>query len=365
MAGIQTGSTDPGSADGDNNQHQFIFTLDDIRYAYTSTEGGPDADANRDSVTQKPKVYVWEAGSRAGSGLARSLTGNIPQVGEINEGIVGGFEAVLDKGVRAFTLPLLGGHDGVDIFQVQPFAYHASNSNNESLAKADDSALSHYALNSLKKAVDTVADPEVVDMNLLAAPGVTHPSITSHMVSVCEKRGDALAVIDIDNDYMPMGMDIAKSEADRMPSVDKAINALRERSINSSYGCTFFPWVQIADTMSGRVLWAPPSVAALGTMASSSRRSELWFAPAGFTRGGLTDGAAGVPVSSVRLRLNSKERDKLYEANINPIAQFPAEGIVIFGQKTLQVTPSALEINVRRLMIFLKKSISHGKDCLV
>ena len=46
-------------------------------------------------------------------------------------------------------------------------------------------------------------------------------------------------------------------------------------------------------------------------------------------------------------------------ANINPIAKFPAEGIVIFGQKTLQVTPSALDrINVRRLMIFVKKRIS-------
>ena len=60
-----------------------------------------------------------------------------------------------------------------------------------------------------------------------------------------------------------------------------------------------------------------------------------------------------------RERLTSKNRDDLYEANINPIATFPAEGIVIFGQKTLQVTPSALDrINVRRLMIFVKKEIS-------
>ena len=54
-----------------------------------------------------------------------------------------------------------------------------------------------------------------------------------------------------------------------------------------------------------------------------------------------------------------KDRDDLYAANINPIAKFPAEGIVIFGQKTLQTTPSALDrINVRRLMIFVKKRIS-------
>jgi phage tail sheath protein FI len=94
-------------------------------------------------------------------------------------------------------------------------------------------------------------------------------------------------------------------------------------------------------------------------MASSAAKSELWFAPAGFTRGGLSNGAAGLPVVQTRYRLTSKHRDSLYEANINPIAQFPAEGIVIFGQKTLQVTPSALDrINVRRLMVYVKKEIS-------
>jgi len=58
-------------------------------------------------------------------------------------------------------------------------------------------------------------------------------------------------------------------------------------------------------------------------------------------------------------RLTSKERDDLYEVGINPIASFPAEGIVVFGQKTLQSTASALDrVNVRRLMINLKKGIS-------
>jgi len=61
----------------------------------------------------------------------------------------------------------------------------------------------------------------------------------------------------------------------------------------------------------------------------------------------------------VSQKLTSSDRDDLYEANINPIASFPNEGIVIFGQKTLQATPSALDrINVRRMMIFVKKQIS-------
>ena len=58
-------------------------------------------------------------------------------------------------------------------------------------------------------------------------------------------------------------------------------------------------------------------------------------------------------------KVHAAERDQLYDSNINPIASFPSEGIVIFGQKTLQVTPSALDrINVRRLMIFVKKQVS-------
>ena len=113
-------------------------------------------------------------------------------------------------------------------------------------------------------------------------------------------------------------------------------------------------------------MWVPPSVTALGTFGSTEARSELWFAPAGFTRGGLSEGAGGLPVLAVSQRVSSRERDELYEANINPIAQFPAEGIVVFGQKTLQATPSALDrINVRRLMIYVKKEISRRAATLL
>ena len=73
----------------------------------------------------------------------------------------------------------------------------------------------------------------------------------------------------------------------------------------------------------------------------------------------MSDGAAGIPIVGVTERLKSKDRDLLYDARINPIASFPSTGIVLFGQKTLQERPSALDrINVRRLVIYLKKEIS-------
>ena len=110
-----------------------------------------------------------------------------------------------------------------------------------------------------------------------------------------------------------------------------------------------------------QLVWVPPSVAALGAFAKSQAQSDIWFAPAGFNRGGLgtLGGSRGPRVVQARQRLDSKERDSLYEVNINPIATFPAEGVVIFGQKTLQADNSALDrINVRRLVLYLKEEVS-------
>ena len=129
--------------------------------------------------------------------------------------------------------------------------------------------------------------------------------------------------------------------------------------MNSSYGATYYPWVKIRDELATRDVWVPPSVVALGVMAYTEARDDVWFAPAGFNRGGLNQGNAGIPVLQTSEHLLSKDRDALYEANINPIASFVSEGIVIFGQKTLQSTQSALDrINVRRLLIYVKKFVS-------
>jgi phage tail sheath protein FI len=170
-------------------------------------------------------------------------------------------------------------------------------------------------------------------------------------------------LIDLPNVYVPPHEGDAATYSTRSARVattpTNAANALKRRQIDSSYGSTFYPWVQTRDAATGQNVWIPPTVAMLGVLASSERASEVWFAPAGFNRGGLSDGAAGIPIVGVSERLRSKDRDTLYDARINPIASFPSTGIVLFGQKTLQERPSALDrINVRRLVIFLKKQIS-------
>ena len=224
---------------------------------------------------------------------------------------------------------------------------------------SSDSTSANYMFNSVQTAIDSLRDPEVVDFNLACMPGITNNVLNQSLIDVCESRGDSMAIVDVRGGYVPRFESTADATS-RKGSVASTINNLKDGLIvNSSYAACYYPWVQIRDLNSGQAIWAPPSVAALGAMSYSQRASDVWFAPAGFTRGGLSDGRAGLPVIGVRERLTAKDRDKLYENNVNPIAQFPAEGIVIFGQKTMQITPSALDrINVRRLLIYLKRQIS-------
>ena len=298
----------------------FYFTLDDIK----STNSGQAADS------------TYLAGSRtAGTSLSAASSS---------------YKGPLNANANRFCVPLYGGFEGVDIKQSEPFS-------NEVL-KTTPADTTNYAYYSIKKAIDMVADPEVVDMDLISMPGLTHEGLTNHMINTAEARGDCLAIIDLPDCYKPKTESPLAAES-RGANITTTINGMRNRGLNSSYGAAYYPWVQISDPQTAQRVWVPPSVLALGAMSYGQKTQELWFAPAGFTRGGLSEGRGGLPVIAVSERLTSAERDDLYEANINPVAQFPAEGIVIFGQKTLQVTPSALDrINVRRLMIYVKREIS-------
>jgi len=284
-------------------------------------------------------AYFWKSGSYV-AGTAASIADG------------GTYKTVLAAGYDRFTAPLYGGFDGFDIKVPDPL-YNAGMTSTATEANSSP----YYTL---KRAIDTVADPESVNMNLITMPGITNDSLNNHMVNVSEGRGDTMSIIDLPNLYYPQHEVYKSSKADRLGvGVNASVTALRNRRIDSSYGATFYPWVQTRDANSGRAIWVPPSVAMMGVLASSQAASHLWYAPAGFNRGGLSDGAAGIPVTNVTERLTSKERDTLYDANINPIASFPSSGIVVFGQKTLQERQSALDrINVRRLVIYLKKQIS-------
>ena len=251
--------------------------------------------------------------------------------------------------ILGFDLPLYGGFDGVDITKKEPIV------NQYLLNGTSETTSAGYR--SIYQALNLVADPETLDMNVLCVPNLKEKGLTQKMIDVCRARGDAMAIIDLEGDYQfPFESADQKTES-RPIAVTTTVNNLEARAIDDSYGAAYFPAVFVPT----EAIFMPASIAALGAFGGTEGRSALWFAPAGFNRGGLTEGTAGIGVSRTVLTLNSSDRDSLQIANINPIATFPNEGVVIFGQKTLQVTPSALDrVNVRRLVNFIKKEISRA-----
>jgi phage tail sheath protein FI len=328
---------------GSSFEYSFVFTLDDVS-ASVNTPAGAASTA------------TWATGSRYAGTSYTAVNGNgVLPTG--SNAFLGDTPVVINQ----FAVALHGGFDGLDVTEREAFKNAAMNG-----SSTDKNS---YVYNSYKVAINTVKDPERVNMNLMAVPGLTNESLTKLVVDNCQTRGDALAIIDLTGDYRPAHENVSGHESVKPTNVRTAVSNLRSRVLNSSYGATYFPWVKMSvPQSSGPTLgvWVPPSVVAVGTLASSEKKSNaVWFAPAGFNRGGLkepdsrTKFAAGFKVTDTALHLTAKQRDDLYEANINPIANFVNEGIVVFGQKTLQIIPSALDrINVRRLLIFAKKRIS-------
>jgi phage tail sheath protein FI len=142
-----------------------------------------------------------------------------------------------------------------------------------------------------------------------------------------------------------------------------ASHPLNTTRFDSDFGALYWPWVKIRDSYNRVDIWAPPSGSVMATIARSDQLSAPWYAPAGVNRGivpGITD---------VFSRPTLEERDLMYGYRnaINPIVQFvDFDGFVIWGQKTLQRLPTALDrINVRRLMFVIEKQIRQASRQLL
>ena len=260
------------------------------------------------------------------------------------------------NGVKQFVAPFFGGFDGLNIKLQNPF----------NKVELDASGYAQY---SMESALNMVADRDVIRYDLISIPGVTNRSVNQDLISQTEARGDALAIIDVEGIFSP-AVDNGGA-TDTPQTISGIVGEINAAALDSSYAATYYPNVRLSDTLNGNgtIIVAPPSVAALGAIAKSEADSQPWFAPAGFQRGGLNPlgGSGGPAVLGTIEHLTKADRDSLYEVNINPIARFPATGdTVIFGQKTLQQSASALDrINVRRLMNYLKKEIGDIADTIL
>ena len=194
--------------------------------------------------------------------------------------------------------------------------------------------------------LNLLANKDEYQFNLITVPGLNKSDHSTEVVTLinnAQSRGDNLAVVDMDGYGTPLATIVTTAAG-----------------IDSSYAATYWPWLQTADPDTGDNVWVPASTMMPAVYAFNDNSSEAWFAPAGFNRGGLAT------VVRAERKLTQGNRDTLYAGKVNPIATFPNQGVVVFGQKTLQKRASALDrVNVRRLLIELKSYISQVGDNLV
>jgi len=183
------------------------------------------------------------------------------------------------------------------------------------------------------RAFSLLTNKDEYQFNVLLAPGVTlGSSADDNMIATVEGRGDAIAI----TDATIYGQ-----------SITTATTAASSNS--SNYAATYWPWVSLYSSNLGKTVWCPPSTVIGGVLAFNDQVGAEWFAPAGLNRGGIPS------VVLAERRLSQTDRDTLYSKNVNPLATFPGTGVCVWGQKTLQRKPTALDrVNVRRLLIALK-----------
>ncbi len=268
--------------------------------------------------------------------------------GEFTSGGLGSMTAytnsagVLDRAKLKFTVLPYGGFDGWNKYKTYTYGY-------EEFAEGELSNIEAY-----KDAIDVFESDASVDVNLLATSGVdfqNNEQLVKYALNMVEERADMFYVIDSPR--------VTVGETKGTP--DEVVEALELTGIDTTYAGTYWPWMQVADVNTSRYVYMAPTFAVVRSMAFTDNKYQSWFAPAGALRG-------TVPGNVIRadIRLTKTERDTLYNGRINPIMDSTQNGVLIWGQKTLQVKESALDrINVRRLLLRIERLVAAASITLV
>ena len=191
------------------------------------------------------------------------------------------------------------------------------------------------------------SEPEQVVIDLLATPGRSSTSVVQTLIDVCEIRQDCLAIID-----PPFGLTV-----NEIIQWQNGVHPLNNTQLNTDFAALYYPWVEQTDVFNNIPVWVPPSGSVMAAYCQSDALGGPWLAPAGLNRGVVPN------INNVFTRPTLEERDLMYGNSnaINPIITYPdITGFVIWGQKTLQRTPTALDrVNVRRMLFYVEKTIKN------
>ena len=254
-------------------------------------------------VINQSSEYIWWASHRAGY--------NVTTAGSI-AGI----------NTAPLNLSLSGGTDGVT----------------ESTA-----TLAVYA-----KAYDMFKSAEDVDVSLILTGksqfGVSGEGLANYLIdNIAETRKDCVVFVS------PKQETVVNNPGDELNDTITFRNALRSTSyafLDSGYKYQY-------DKYNDVYRWVPLNGDVAGTVVRTDDLRDPWFSPAGFNRGNIKN------VTKLAFNPNKGNRDQLYKAGVNPVVNFPGNGVILYGDKTLLARPSAFDrINVRRLFIVLEKAIA-------
>lgn len=207
----------------------------------------------------------------------------------------------------------------------------------------------------INSALDLFADKETVDVNFIFTEnfvqvdddtyfGSSQQTIDNSIADIVNTRKDCVGFISA-----PLDMSTTFSESAKKDFVTKKASALN----SSSYLIMDSTPVYVYNKYSDSYVWISAGGHMAGLCANADRVADAWFSPAGLNRGGL------LGVTKLAYNANQTDRDDIYKLGVNPIVSFPGQGILLYGDKTLQKKPSAFDrINVRRLFITLEKAIA-------
>lgn len=207
---------------------------------------------------------------------------------------------------------------------------------------------STITLANMAKAYDVFSSPEDIDVSLILTGksrfGVAGEGLANYLIdNLAETRKDCVVFCSPDR------ADVVQNPGDEA----NAVVAFRNQLRSTSYAVLDSGYKYQYDKYNDKYRWVPLNGDVAGTVVRTDDVRDPWFSPAGFNRGQIKN--------IVRLAYNpdKADRDVLYKAGINPVVNFPGQGTVLFGDKTLLAKPSAFDrINVRRLFIVLEKAIS-------
>ena len=211
------------------------------------------------------------------------------------------------------------------------------------LQKGTDAAVTE---GNLESAYDLFSNKEEYDISLVLT-GDASANVQQHVIdNVANSRKDCVAFIS------PPSSAVVNNAGSESSSITSWLTSLAR---SSSYAVADSGWKYMYDKYNNVYRYVPLNGDIAGLCVNTDTIRDPWFSPAGFNRGQIKN--------AIKLAWNPNKtyRDTLYSAGVNPVVSFPGQGIVLFGDKTLQNKPSAFDrINVRRLFIVLEKAISQA-----